>query len=79
LLDIESFGTEEVEKLPRWERELVPVVQEITAGDRYEPIPRVESYQVYDLMAEFAETVANRHLQRLFVRCAGREGRLWPV
>lgn len=65
LLDSESFDTEEIENLPKWERELVPVVQEILEGDRYEPIPRVESYQVYDLMAEFAETVSNRRLQRL--------------
>lgn len=71
---LEAFEEEEIAGLPQWERELIPIVQEIHEGsDRYEPIPSVQPYEVYNLMVEFAETVSDRRLQeKLEIALDGR-------
>ncbi|MEW6574269.1 MAG: UPF0158 family protein [Bacillota bacterium] len=40
---------------------------------RYEPIPSIQPYEVYELMVEFAETVSDRRLQeKLEIALDGR-------
>ncbi|RJX17310.1 MAG: hypothetical protein C4570_08330 [Ammonifex sp.] len=74
LSELESFDKETIVELPEWERELIPVVQEIQEGsDRYELVPRVYSSEVYDLMVQFAETVSDRQLrEKLEIALNGR-------
>jgi hypothetical protein len=51
-------------QLPDWEKELLPVVEELDAGgDRYAPIPQVDSHEAYDDMVQFAETVTDPRLR----------------
>ncbi|MEW6173029.1 MAG: UPF0158 family protein [Bacillota bacterium] len=74
LSELESFDKEAIVELPEWERELIPVVQEIQEGsDRYELVPRVSSSEVYELMVEFTETVSDLRLrEKLAVALDGR-------
>jgi hypothetical protein len=74
LMELESFDEETIVKLPKWERDLVPIVQEIqNESDRYQPIPRVPSYEIYNLMVAFTETVSDRRLQeKLTIALDGR-------
>ena len=54
--------------LPAWEQALLPVVREIQEGsERYARVPQVPSYEIYNLMVEFAETVTDRRLYQLLV------------
>lgn len=62
------FDEEYVEDLPAWEQELVPVAREITGSvGRYASIPTAPSYQEYDLMVEFAQSVRDPQLRELLV------------
>ncbi len=68
LLGWESYDGEKVADLPDWEQDLIPIVREIEEGtDRYEAVPTVPSYEVYNLMVEFAETVSDQGLRRLLL------------
>jgi hypothetical protein len=56
---------ESCEGLPPWELELVPMTKEIFEGSgRYEEIPTRPSQEGYDLMAQFAQGVADERIQR---------------
>lgn len=62
----DSFNADRVEGFPAWERDLLSLVEEIEGGsERYEPVPRIPSYEIYDLMVEFAESVSDPHLSAL--------------
>ena len=50
--------------VPDWEKDLLPVVEEIEAGsERYTPIPEPDSREAYDDMARFASTVTDPKLR----------------
>lgn len=50
--------------LPNWERDLLPVVEEIEAGsERYAPIPEPDSREAYNDMVRFARTVTDQALR----------------
>lgn len=68
------FDEEYVEGLPKWEQELVPSAREILQGsDRYASIPTAPVYEEYDLMVEFAGSVADPRLRELlFVSLDGK-------
>lgn len=60
------FEEEYVEGLPAWERDLVPLAREMFAGsDRYAAIPTAPPYEEYDLMVEFAKSIADPRLRDL--------------
>ena len=60
------FDEEYVEGLPAWERDLIPLAGEIFQGsNRYASIPKAPSYEKYDLMVAFAESVADARLREL--------------
>lgn len=62
----EFHDEDEGADLPDWEKELVPIVEAIEAGnDRYVPVPEIPSREEYDLMERFAETVSDPALRRL--------------
>ncbi len=62
----EIFDEDYVEGLPQWEQDLVPLVREILDGSgRYAAIPTAPSYEEYDLMVEFAESVSDPRLRNL--------------
>jgi hypothetical protein len=57
---------EEPAGLPAWEQALLPVVRAIQeGGERYARVPQMPSYEIYNLMVEFAETVTDHRLRRL--------------
>ena len=60
--------------LPDWEKDLIPIAVEIDEGsDRYVPIPEFESYEGYDLMVEFAQSVSEPGLRdRLAIALDGK-------
>ncbi|MGI9952926.1 UPF0158 family protein [Moorellaceae bacterium AZ2] len=61
-----DWDEESPSSLPDWERELIPLARELQEGsERYEPIPQIPSYEIYNLMVKFAETVTDRRLRRL--------------
>jgi len=61
---LEVFDEEGISELSDWERELIHIAQEIQEGsERYEPVPRVQPYEIYNLMVEFTETVSDRRLR----------------
>ncbi|UCE61483.1 MAG: hypothetical protein JSU63_06985 [Phycisphaerales bacterium] len=50
--------------LPEWEKELRPIAEAITAGsNRYVPIPDVPSWDAYEDLVQFAETVTDPKLR----------------
>jgi len=50
--------------VPDWEKDLLPVVEEIEAGsERYAPIPEPDSREAYDDMVRFASTVTDPDLR----------------
>lgn len=66
LADRDLADKEVTDELPEWEQELVPLAREIQDGsDRYTPVPRMPSYEVYNLMVEFAVTVSDPRLREL--------------
>ncbi|MCL6558809.1 MAG: UPF0158 family protein [Firmicutes bacterium] len=57
---------EDLSSLPDWEQALIPLVREIQGGsERYEPVPQIPSYEIYNLMLEFVETVTDQRLYQL--------------
>lgn len=74
---------EVVARLPKWEQEMVPLAREIHGGsDRYERIPQVPTYEIYNLMVTFAESVTDPHLRELLavaLRGKGAFGRFKSV
>lgn|GEM_PF-6427158 len=55
----------EAADLPDWKKELLPAAKGIKEeAERYYVIPTIESWGVYDLMVEFAESVENPGLQK---------------
>jgi len=60
--------------MPDWEKERLPVIEEIEAGsDRYALLPEVLPSEAYDDMVRFAETVRDATLRRLLeVALTGR-------
>ena len=56
LIDLEDGA--DLDDLPDWEKELIPIARAIDAGsDRYVPLPEFDSGEDYQLMAGFAESV----------------------
>jgi len=69
--ELERPGTTETEDLDAWDEELLAAAQSIMAESgpgepgRYVWVPPRESYEAYDTMVRFAESVAGDELQRL--------------
>ncbi|MCK4340319.1 MAG: hypothetical protein KAY37_01175 [Phycisphaerae bacterium] len=63
LVDLEFQDDDELDDLPEWEKELVPIARAIEEGsERYVLIPDFPSYEAYELMAEFAESLTDPQL-----------------
>jgi hypothetical protein len=62
---VEEDDEEALENLPEWEKDLIETAKSICSDEagRYEEIPKKPSYEAYDLMVEFAETVKDIHLK----------------
>lgn len=62
---VESGDEEEIEDLPEWEKDLIATAESILSDEsgRFEDIPRKESYEAYDLMVEFANSVKDHNLR----------------
>lgn len=62
---VEEDDEKALEDLPEWEKELIETARSVCSDEsgRYEEIPKNPSYEAYDLMIEFAETVKDRHLK----------------
>ncbi len=72
---VESGDEEEIEDLPEWELEMIDTAKSVLAdeGGRFVEIPRRSSRKGYNLMVEFAESVANKHLrEKLSVALDGK-------
>ncbi len=61
----ESEDEEEIERLPDWEQDLIETAKSVFSDEegRYVDIPRRPSYEGYNLMVEFANTVKSRGLR----------------
>src|SRR4051812_37742633 len=60
---LESFEEADLAKLEDWEREPAGVMAALDEGsERYERIPQIPSYEGYNVMVEFAETVVDQRL-----------------
>jgi len=62
---VESDDKEALKDLPDWEKDLIGIAESIANDDseRYIDIPRKPSYDTYNLMVEFADSVTNKHLR----------------
>jgi hypothetical protein len=62
---VESEDEEEIERLPDWEQGLIETAKSVFSDEegRYVDIPRRPSYEGYNLMVEFANTVKSRGLR----------------
>jgi len=62
---VEEDDEEALEDLPEWKKELIETARSVCSDEsgRYEEIPKNPSYEAYDLMVEFAETVKDIHLK----------------
>jgi hypothetical protein len=62
---VEEDEEDALEDLPEWEKELIETAKSVCSDEagRYEEIPKNPSYEAYDLMVEFAETVKDIHLK----------------
>ena len=62
---VEEDDEKALENLPEWEKELIETARSVCSDEsgRYEEIPKKPSYEAYDLMVEFAETVKDIHLK----------------
>ena len=74
LLDPDDLDDDELDDSPEWQKELVPIARAIDeGGERYAAIPEVPSYEAYELMARFAETVTDPELRdRLDIALDGK-------
>jgi hypothetical protein len=62
---IESNDEEALQDLPDWERDLIETAESIVNDEsgRFVDIPRKPSYEAYDLLVEFSNSVTNKHLR----------------
>lgn len=62
---VESDDKDEIADLPDWGKELVETAKSVLSDDvgRYVDIPRKPSYESYNLMVEFKESVKNKRLR----------------
>lgn len=62
---VESNDEEALQDLPDWEKELIETAESIISNEsgRYVDIPRKPSFEAYNLMVEFTNTVKNRPLR----------------
>lgn len=62
---LESDDEEALQDLPDWEKELIETAESIISNEsgRYVDIPRKPSFEAYNLMVEFTNTVKNRPLR----------------
>lgn len=68
-------GGREIDDLPDWQKEMVKTAEDIlyTHPDRYEWIPEKPSYEGYNLMVEFAESVEDERLgEKLAIALDGK-------
>lgn len=64
LVNADELSEEEIEDLPEWERELLPLALAVVEDTkRYEPIPEWDSREGYQLMVDFLKTVKDERLQ----------------
>ncbi len=62
--------------IPDWQKDTLPLADKVEAGfgTRYIAIPQVESYEGYDEMVDFIQTVSNLQLQSRLERAISGKG-----
>jgi hypothetical protein len=62
---VESDDEEALQDLPDWEKDLIGIAESIVNDEsgRFVDIPRKPSYEAYNFMVEFANSVTNKHLR----------------
>lgn len=72
---VESGDEKEIGSLPEWEKDLIEAAEKVLSDDsmRYVEIPRKPSYEAYNLMVEFADSIKDRHLrEKLYIALDGK-------
>lgn len=66
---VESDDEDEIDHLPEWEKDLIEIAKSVLSDEkgRYVDIPRKPSYESYNLMVEFADSVKDKNLKEKLV------------
>lgn len=68
LLGERCFDEDYVATLPGWEQELAEQARDVEENhEKYEAIPTRPSYEIYELMVEFAESIDDPRLRELLI------------
>jgi len=77
-VELENFDFDdelEVKRLPDWMKEILPAAREIAEETgRYYAVPKIPSYEIYNLMEEFAETMSDVKLRNKLLRALNGRG-----
>jgi len=77
-VELQNFDFDDelaIKRLPDWMKEILPAAKEIAEETgRYYAVPQIPSYEIYNLMEEFAETRPDDRLRNKLFRALNGRG-----
>lgn len=77
-VELQNFDFDDqpaIKRLPDWMKEILPAAREIAEETgRYYAVPKIPSYEIYNLMEEFAETRSDDRLRNKLFRALNGRG-----